>query len=321
MPDVDVAEIDWNRAQDIDLETDMLEGLVHHSSEWVQHLAAALLDTRLHGAERLNVCKRMLATGTGNTLYLASALAAASPGGEELILHRLGRRSVEGLHHLFDQLKVNGWQVKPSHLPILKNGLVNSDAKTAVSAARCCQTTASSADNWLVPLLRSAMSYWLEHEESNPKGVGSIPDSPREALLRTLCGIAPPAFDELAKLAGDSRTDVSNAAVDGIISLAIESSDNRSRLVARILAKQFVPRQCEKLLGDNVPYTAEELSILCGLRSDPEPSFRVLAVIRVFVHPAMDSEEALAAAASMKDDEDGNVRDAVHKFLDDKRKR
>ena len=321
LPDVDVAEIDWNRAQDIDLETDMLEGLVHHSSEWVQHLAAVLLDTRLHGTERLNVCMRMLATGTGNTLYFASALAAASPGGEELILHRLGRHSVEGLHHLFDQLKVNGWQVMPYHLPILKNCLVNSNAKTAVSAARCCQTTASSADNWLVPLLQSAMSYWLEHEEPNPKGVGSVPDSPREALLRTLCDIAPPAFDELAKLAGDSRTDVSNAAVDGIISLAIESSDNRSRLVASILAKQFVPRQCEKLLGDNVPYTAEELSILCGLRSDPEPSFRVLAVIRVFVHPAMDSEEALAAAASMKDDEDGNVRDAVHKFLDDKRKR
>ena len=246
-------------------------------------LAAILLDVRLHDAERLNACKRMLETGTGNTLYFASELAAASPGGEELILHRLDRRSVEGIHHLFDQLKDSGWQVMPFHLPILENGLVNSDAKTAVSAARCCQTTASSADNWLVPLLRSAMSYWLEHEESKPKGVGSVPESPREALLRTLCDIAPPAFDELAKLAGDSRTDVSNAAIDGIISLATKSADNRLRLVASILAKQFVPRQCEKLLGGSVPYTAEELSILCDLRSDPEPSFRVLAVIRVFV--------------------------------------
>ena len=88
--------------------------------------------------------------------------------------------------------------------------------------------------------------------------------------------------------------------------------------MASILAKQFVPRQCEKLLGGSVPYTAEELSILCDLRRDPEPPFRLLAVTRVFAHPAMGSEEALAAAVSMKDDKDGNVRDAVHKFLDGK---
>ena len=134
----------------------------------------------------------------------------------------------------------------------------------------------------------------------------------------SLCSIAPPAFDELVELAGDSRNDVANAAIDGMINLATESADNRSRLMASILAKQFVPRQCEKLLGGSVPYTAEELSILCDLRRDPEPSFRLLAVTRVFAHPAMGSEEALAAAVSMKDDKDGNVRDAVHKFLDGK---
>ena len=337
LPDVDVGEIDWKRARDVEVETDLLEGLVHHSSEWVQHLAAVLLDTRLDGAERLNVCERLLATGTGDTLYFAgasrfphetvkrhfaSALAVASPGplGEELILDRIGGRAVAGLHHLFDQLKDNDWRVTPTHFPVLDKALVNSGAKTAVSAARCCQATASSADVWLVPLLRSATSYWLEHEEPYPKGGGVVPDSPREPLLRTLCGIAPPVFEELAILAGDSRSDVSAAAIDGIIRLATDSTDVRSRLVASILAKQFVPRQCDKLLDGSVPYAADELSVLYGLCSDPEPSYRALAVRRVLVQPGVDREKALAVAVSMKGDEDGNVRDAVHQFLDGKAK-
>ena len=110
----------------------------------------------------------------------------------------------------------------PSHLAVLENGLVNCGAKTAVSAARWCEDSASSGDTWLVDLLRSASSYWLRNEEPYPESGGTVPDSPREVLLRTLCVIAPPAFEELVKLAGDSRSDVRDAAIDGVIGLAGE---------------------------------------------------------------------------------------------------
>ena len=117
--------------------------------------------------------------------------------------------------------------------------MVNRGAKTAVSAARWCQDAASSDDAWLVELLRSASSYWLEHEEPYPKSGGIVPDSPREALLRTLCGIAPLAFEELANLTKDPRSDVKDAAIDGVIGLAVKSCDEKSRLVESIVAKRF----------------------------------------------------------------------------------
>ena len=317
LPYVDVGDIDWDRARDVDVAMDLLEGLIHHPSQWVQWLATILLDARLSDAERLSACGRLLETGTGNTLHFASALAMACPqqDAEELILARLGGRSVSGLHHLFDRLKDNDWHVAPTHLPILKNSLVSSDVETAVSAARWCQSTASSTGTWLVPLLRSATRYWLEHEDPYPEDGGVVPRSPREALLRTLCRIAPPTLEELTALAGDSRTDVANAAIDEILCVASDSADVRSQLAQYILDKRFAPRQCERLLDGSVTYATDELSALCALSRDAEPAYRKLALSHVLVHPSMDSEKAIAAALPMKTDRDGSVRDAAYEFL------
>ena len=318
LPDVDVAEVDWSRARSIEFDIDMgvVEGLVHHPSQWVQHLATVFIHERLHGAARRSACERMLAAGTGNALYWAAALTVGLPDGCELLMHRLGGCDTAGLHHLFDRLKEQGWRMTPSHLAVLENGLVNRGAKTAVSAARWCEDAASNSDTWLVDLLRSASSYWLENEEPYPESGGIVPDSPREALLRTLCGIAPLAFEELVKLARDPRSDVRDAAIDGVIGLAGDSSDEKSRLAESIMAKRFSPRQCEKLLDSSVPYRSEELSILCALCRDQDPAYRLVAVRRVLTHPGMDPEKTLAVADSMRGDDDGNVRDAVHQFLD-----
>lgn len=231
-------------------------------------------------------------------------------------MYRLGGRDTVGLHHLFDRLKEQGWRVMPSHLAVLENGLVSRSAKTAVSAARWCEDSASSADTWLVDLLRSASRHWLENEEPYPESGGTVPDSPRAALLRTLCGIAPPAFEELVSLARDPRSDVRDAAIDGAIGLAGDSCDAKSILVETIMAKRFSPRQCEKFLDSSVAYRSEELSILCDLCRDQDPAYRLVAVRRVLTHPEMDPKMALAAADSMRGDDDGNVRDAVHQFLD-----
>ena len=316
LPKVDVGEVDWNRASEFDIDMGLVEGLVHHPSQWVQLLAALFVNERLHGAARRSACERLLAAGTGDALHWAAALTAELSDGCELLIHKLGGRDTVGLHHLFENLKKRGCRMTPSHLAVLENGLVNRGAKTAVSAARWCEATASSADTWLVDLLRSASTYWLENEEPYPESGGTVPDSPREALLRTLCGIAPPAFEELVNLARDPRRDVCDAAIDGVIELAGDSSDEKSKVVESIMAKRFSSRQCEKLLDSDVPYRSEELSILCDLCRDQDADYRLVAVRRVLTHPAMDLENALAAADSMRGDDDGNVRDAVHQFLD-----
>ena len=315
-PDVDFDDVEWSRARELDIDMGVIEGLVHHPSRWVQHLAANFINNQLHGDARRNSCKRMLEAGTGYTLYWAAELAAGLPNGCDLLLHRLDGPETAGLHHLFDCLKKNCWSMRPSHLAVLENGLVNCGPYTAKSAAEWCEDTASSADTWLVDLLRSATSYWLENEEPYPESGGIIPISPRAALLRTLFSIAPPTLEELVKLARDPRSDVKDAAIDQVIGLAESSSGEKTRLVESILAKQFSPSQCEKLVNSSLSYGCEELSVLCGLCKDQDPAYRLVGVRQVLTHQGMDSEKALAAANSMKVDDNGSVRDAVHQFLD-----
>ena len=321
LPDVDVAEIDWNRTNELAIDMELVEGLIHHRSQWVQHLAALVINERLHGAARRSVCERLLEAGTGDSLHWASALTAELSEGCDLLLNRLGGPDTAGLHHLFENLRDRGCRITPSHLTVLETGLVNRGAKTAVSAARWCQDVASGDDTWLVESLRSASIYWLEHEEPYPESGGTVPDSPREALLRTLCGIAPPAFEELVNLTKDARSDVRDAAIDGVIGLAGNSRDAKSRVVESIVGKRFTSRQVEKLLDSDIAYRPEDLLSLCALCRDREPAYRLVAVRRVLTHPAMDPTKALAAAASMRDDDAGNVRDTVHQFLDQRRGR
>ena len=294
----------------------LVERLVHHPSQWVQHLAALFIDERLHDTARRSACERLLATGRGNALHWAAALTAELSGGCDLIVHRLGGRDAAGLHHLFENLKDIDCRITPSHLPVLEKGLINRGVKTAVSAARWCQHIALSGDTWLVPLLRSASSYWVEHEEPYPKNGGTIPDSPREALLRTLCRIDPPTFEELLDLTKDPRHDVRDAAIDGVIRLAKDSRDEKSRMIESIVDKQFSSRQCEKLISSDIPYDSEDLLKLRDLCGDQDPSYRLVAVRRVLTHRAIDPEQALAVVTSMRSDNDGIVRDAVYQFLD-----
>jgi len=317
LPDVDASEVDWCRAQRVDIDSDLLERLVRHRSQWVRELAARFLDARLHGDERREACERILEAGSGSALHLAGALTAELPDGSEVLIRRLEGRAVVGLQYLFDCLEEQGCRVSASHLAALENGLINCGVKTAVSAARWCEARASNADGWLVDLLRSASSYWVDNEKPYPESGGAVPDSPREALLRTQCMIAMPAFCELSDLARDPRPDVARAAIDGIVELATSSPEDKVGLVEGILGKTFSPGQCETLLRSGVQYDEEELSMLCGLCGDSDPAYRSAAVRGVLNHPRMDRKKALALADTMRSDENGNVRDAVHRFLEE----
>ena len=316
LPAVDAREVEWVRAREVDIDSSLLEGLVLHPSQWVQHLASRFLDARFEGVERRDVCERLLERGSGDALFWAAALSAEVPASNEMLIQRLEGCAVEGLHHLFDRLNEQGCAITASHSAALENGLLYCGARTAASAAGWCEGMASSTDTWLVDLLESASRYWVEHEAPYPKSGGVVPDSPREALLRTRLRIAAPPFAELARLAGDSRRDVADAAIDGLVELATGSAHDRSKLVESILGKRFPVQQCRKLLGSNVPYGAEELVVLSGLCGDPDPAYRSVAVRGVLGHPEIDHEKAFAVADSMRSDTDGNVRDTVHRFLE-----
>lgn len=317
-PDVDTPEIHWERAADLCIDNECLERLVHHPSGFINGLAAQMLNGRLDECQRMSVCERILLTGKGTALFWGAALGTAQSDqeGRDAILRRLEGRPVKGLHHLFDVLREDEVKLAAGHAHVLKRGLLDLGLETAMSAARWCQSVAKTSDTWVVSLLNRGMEYWREHEDPYPVGGGTVPDSPRESLLRTLCAITDVDFEELVAFTDDTRADVASAATDYMVTYAVRSADRRRRLVDAICARRFSVRRCERLLAASVPYTTAELSRMVRMRSDPDAVVREFVVRRVFAHPGMDAGKAVSAAEHMTRDSNGIVRDAAFRFLE-----
>ena len=316
IPSVDVAEIDWKRAQQIEFDNAVLEELVHHPSLWLKILAAQVLDHRLHGTERLKACKRMLDTGRNKTLHIVALMAAALPDhkGHGLILARLNESLTPGTRYLFEQLAKDKFPVEQLHTDLLERGLLSS-AKVAESAAKWCSTSVDRSDTWLLPVLQHAFDYWIENEQPYPKKGGVVPDSPRATLYRVMRTIDDFKFDQLTELSVDTRRDVSELAIQDLVRLVIGSDDDRNQLVGEICARRFPPALCAKLFDSSIPYSQDNLTKLCGLLADSDPDYRHVA-IDILSHPGMNLVEAVRLATHMKDDADGSVRDAAYRCLD-----
>ena len=317
VPSVDVVEVDWQRAQQIEFDDTTLETLVHHSSLWLKVLAARVLDSRLRGIKRIEACKRMLKTGRDKTLHIAALMAAELPDhkGHELILARLNKSLTPGTHYLFEQLAKNKILVEQQHAELLERGLLSSSAQVAESAAKWCSTSVDSSEAWLLPLLRRAFEHWIENEQPYPKNGGVVPKSPRAALYHTMRAIGDFRFDQLTELFRDTRPDVSELAIQDLVHLVIGSEDDRNQLADEICAKRFPSALCAKLFDGSIPYSQDNLAKLCGLLEDSDPDYRYVA-IHILSHPDMNRVEAVRLAAYMKDDVDGSVRDAAHRCLD-----
>ena len=317
IPSVDTAEVNWERAKQVEFDNTILEELVHHPSLWLKYLAACILDARMSDIERFETCKHMLQNGRNETLYLVAGMAGKLPDheGHELILSRLREPLKPGGHYLFEQLAKDEFPIERSHNDVLELGLMSSSAKAAESAAKWCASSADGSEVWLRRLLRKAFEYWIINEQPCPESGGIVPHSPRKELYCVLRAIDNFEFNELAELAIDRRHDVSELAIQDIVNLVSVSDDDRNQLVGELCAKRFSLARCAKLLDANIPYSQDNLTALGALLEDGDPAYRRVA-IRVLSHPNMDRVEAMRLATQMKDDADGTVRDAAYKFLD-----
>ena len=317
VPSVDTAEVNWERAKQVEFDNTILEELVHHPSLWLKYLAACILDARMSDIERFETCKHMLQNGQNETLYLVAGMAGKLPDheGHELILSRLREPLKPGAHHLFEQLAKDEFPIERSHNDVLELGLMSSSAKAAESAAKWCASSADGSEVWLRRLLRKAFEYWIINEQPCPESGGIVPHSPRKELYCVLRAIDNFEFNELAELAMDRRHDVSELAIQDIANLVSGSDDDRNQLVGELCKKRFSIALCAKFLDVSIPYSQNNLTALCALLEDVNPGYRRVA-IRVLSHPNMDQVKAMRLATQMKDDADGTVRDAAYKCLD-----
>ena len=316
IPNVDPADVNWGRSHRTKIDNEILETLVHHPSEWVQYLATNMLHNRLDRTKRLESCRRILDKGHGLALLIAVKLAEDLPKNLRccLILDRLGKPLKPGIHHLFEQLISDDLQVNQSYCELLTKALTTSE-KIAESTARWCEQCSQGSETWLLRLLKQACQYWKVHELPYPQTGGAVPDSPRIAIYRALSHFEEFNFTELSQLANDTRKDVRDHAAQGLIQVVTDAEDDRSVLVSKILEKHFPPDVSARLLGKEIPYSREDLSKLCDLMDDDDPSYRQISV-KLLSHPNLLHEECLKLAAKLKEDLDGGVRDEVYRWID-----
>ena len=314
LPVVDGAEIDWSRARQIDIDLNILEDLILHPSQWVQHLAARFLHEKLEVDELRGTCKRLLGTATGDAFYWIARLLIGVPQGYDLVLNRLRGSPEEGLHHLFNYTREEKGDLTRSDLVALENGLLNCDSETAEAAAKWCEDTISSDDTWLTDVLRKAAFRWCDYEPS--KSMLHSNSKPIEVLLRVLWRIAPPTFDELIELLDHSHDAYRSGALSNLISRSRDSEQDRMKLAHRIVSGHLPAKTCAQLISSDIPYSVDAITVLCDLFSHADASYRKVAADYLLKHPQIDSSDARMFAEELRNDEDGNIRDLAYRFLD-----
>ena len=314
IPNVDVQEVKWEGAKDVEISNALLEELVHHPVFWVKYLSGNLLHHRLEDSERFDVCERLLKNGRGTTLYIAARIASVLPDrkGHWLITEKLRESLNCDAHYLFDLLSEDKVPVDQSNKDIVELGLFSSSEKIAKSTANWCSSCIANSEKWLVQLLKKSFEYWRVNEQPYPK---SLPDSPVGGIYEALSSVSGFEFNEILGLATDARRNVSEKAVQDLIKYASCSENYRNQLVGEICNKRFSPSQCIQLFDSDVPYSTENLTKLCLLFDEIDPNFRQAAV-SILSHPNIEKSKALELAINKKDDDDGNVRDAVYRYLD-----
>ena len=318
-PDVDPPDIDWRRARRLATDLPLLEKLVHHPSVWLSRLATRLLHEQLDSSQRAGACRRILATGTGNSLRWGAMMATALPAqdGSELILRRLEGAPDEGLYRLFALVADQELVIQAAHRTAITNGLFNCGPSTAAAAARWCKSATLPDNAWISPLLQRALDYWLSQEDTVFSRIVHPPGDARESLLHALCTVTTPDPHLLAELLVDSRHNVSHAALKFMTQYAAESAEGRAELIGMIVARRFSASLCNELIDEDIPFAEDDLTAMAThLRGDSDPEFRLVAIRKVLGHPNMDTEVAMTTAQSMTRDGDADVSDAAYLFLD-----
>lgn len=314
VPKVDVNKVNWERAKDVEISNTILEESIYHPVHWLRYLSANILHHRIENPERVAVCARLLQNGCGTTLDLAAQLARILPDhrGYDLILASLREPHCSGSHYLFCQLAEDEFPIDRSHKDVVEQGLFSSFEETAGSAAIWCGAGSDRSEKWLERLLRKAFKYWMANEQPNSK---NILLSPTDAIYKTLKLFGGFEFNQLVVLATDTRRNISGNAVQDLIEYVSDSVAHRYKLVEEISTKRFHPSQCISFLDSKIPYSKEDLTKLSLLVNDIDPAYRQIATL-ILSHPNMDEIKAIQLAISRKDDEDGNVRDAIFRYLD-----
>ena len=161
-----------------------LEELILNGNEFFAHNSAMLLYGLREQPEYPSAIERLLTGGRGESLRYSAELASKLPYGvcQQLLLDRLCLGdSSSGCHYLYQRLTP---PYGARHIEAIRKGLEGSSAEAAKAAAELAATFP--VDGAIVSEWRTHFNQWKTKEKPYPKGGGTVPDSPRDELVKIL---------------------------------------------------------------------------------------------------------------------------------------
>lgn len=313
--DVDIDDMKWELAKGMDLLK--LETALHYSSLWVVLFAAQLIEINATPEELALIVTRVFDTGQGNALLASSELCLQleAPLKSELLLDRLEKQPLQqGCQYLFGALARLPLSLDKRLLSILQSGLLTSGPLTATEATKVAEKYVDGHTSVAI-LLQEAFDLWIEKEEPYPVNGGTIPNSPREEILKVLLKCESFEKQLLLRYVNDVRSDVSKVASLALLEVlkdgslcdefidGIENGDLKSKLL-------------KQALQQNVHFTDTQIHTICSFLSRPLPDLR-LAAMQILCNRYLSKEEVKERATNLLNDPDPEIQERSRRLLFD----
>ncbi|MEA9585864.1 hypothetical protein VC279_06000 [Xanthomonas sp. WHRI 10064A] len=311
---VDVPDPAWERVRALDLERGKLVEAVLHPSSWFIALAANLLDG-LGPASEVEV-RHLLRESRGYSFAGAAYLARQLGGhGAELLIERAAGSQVEGLEHVFEQIRELAPPLTDSLRSALEHGLFAPNALIAKAAASLAIDLSRAGVGELWEMSARAMAHWSVHEGPYPQMGGVVPDSPRSLLLEAMACFDECVDEVLFEALGDQRSDVRDAAVAALVRRTKESLETGAYVVDHALGKTMPAKALHQILSKSAMLAVDDVKRLEPLLRDADPAYRRAACGLLETHYL--TEEAIKQKAThLLDDSEREIRRVAGKALE-----
>jgi hypothetical protein len=310
LPRVDV-EVNFESAAVTINDIPTLEQAILRGGRYFSLNAGQLLYGLRDQLEFAAAIERLLANGGADSMHVIAALADCLPHeiGQALLLSRLSVGELSsGCRHLYQYLKP---PFNADHVAAVCRALEGESARVAKAAAELAAQLPM--DVKLADRFRTYFDEWMTKEAPYPKEGGTVPDSPREALVKVLAVSFAEDHEFMIGLAKDERSDVRSAAQKSIINAAANSVQLRKRLLQAIEFERLEAGVLRAAIEAGL-YVGEEAQGVLVLLQNESVQVRY-AALPILDARYISADRVRAGCEQLSTDADLDIREAASRAL------
>ncbi|TXH70565.1 MAG: NACHT domain-containing protein [Thiothrix sp.] len=318
LSEVDPLKINWSAIRKLGYDIEKVKRALFHPSVWIVWIAVNLIENLLSQDELHTLAKKLLSEGDGYTLWGVRGLLAEldKDVAVRMLVERLSRPLNQGCEYLYENLQTYELVWSNELFEILAKGL-HADIDIAMQASKLILNLTTSESRELEPLICEALIYWAKHEKPYPVSSGTIPNSPRDNLLKSLTKMRPLTYLEFKKYIDDPRSDIKSTAKNALAD-CLRAADEliRWQFLKDIQAEVVSSHLLNYAIDGLAPLTTIELETWQQLLEHNNPTVRYAAISSLSKNH-LEVEIVQRYARMMLQDEDHEIRKKVARILKD----